>query len=94
MALPVMSWCLNVVLNFVTKSAKVPRENVVPEMALWRKVTAQVRRPFGHVRKSKSDLLIVIVIDCLVDKEVELHSVQPVLRFFIGSVERLGGTDA
>ena len=35
MAFPVMSWCLNVVLNFMTKSAKVPRENEVPEMALW-----------------------------------------------------------
>ena len=39
----VTSWCLNVVLNFVTKSAKVPRVNDVPEMALWRKVAAQVR---------------------------------------------------
>ena len=43
MAFPVMLWCLNVVLNFEIKSAKVPRENVVPEMALWRKVDAQVR---------------------------------------------------
>ena len=40
---PVTLWCLNVVLNFVTKSAKVPRVNKVPEMALWRKVAAQVR---------------------------------------------------
>ena len=31
------------VLNFVMKSAKVPRVNDVPEMALWRKVAAQVR---------------------------------------------------
>ena len=43
MAFPVTSWCLNVVLNFATKSAKVPRENEVPEMALWWKVAAQVR---------------------------------------------------
>ena len=43
MAFPVMSRCLNAVLNFVTKSAKVPRENEVPEIALWRKVAAQVR---------------------------------------------------
>ena len=43
MAFPVTSWCLNVVLNFVTKSAKVPRENNVPEIALWQKVAAQVR---------------------------------------------------
>ena len=43
MAFPVTSWCLNVVLNFAMKSAKVPRENVVPEMALWQKVAAQVR---------------------------------------------------
>ena len=39
-AFPVTSWCLNVVLNFAMKSAKVPRENDVPEMALWRKVAA------------------------------------------------------
>ena len=51
-------------------------------------------RSFGHVRKGKSDLLIVIVIDCFVHKEVKLHGVQPVLRFFIGSVECFGGTDA
>ena len=36
-------------------------------------------RPFSHVRKSKGDLLIVIVIDRFVNKEVKLHSVQPVL---------------
>ena len=42
-AFPVTSWCLNVVLNFVMKSAKIPRVNDVPEMALWRKVVAQVR---------------------------------------------------
>ena len=43
MAFPVTSWCLNIELNFVMKSAKVPRENEIPEMALWRKVAAQVR---------------------------------------------------
>ena len=43
MAFPVTSWCLNVALNFVTKSVKVPRENEVPEMVFWRKVAAQVR---------------------------------------------------
>ena len=37
----VMSWCLNVVLNFATKSAKVPRENDVPEIALWWKVVSR-----------------------------------------------------
>ena len=42
-AFPVMSWCLNVVLNFATRSVKVPRVNNVPEMALWQKVAAQVR---------------------------------------------------
>ena len=36
-------------------------------------------RPFCHVRKSKGDLFIVIIIDCFVNKEVKLHSVQPVL---------------
>ena len=34
MAFPVTSWCMNTVLNFMTKSVKVPRVNVVPEMAL------------------------------------------------------------
>ena len=43
MVFPVTSWCLNAVLNFVIKSAKVPRVNEVPEMALWRNVEAQVR---------------------------------------------------
>ena len=43
MAFPVTSWCLNAVLNFVMKSAKVPRVNEVPKMALWRKVEAHVR---------------------------------------------------
>ena len=43
MAFPVTSWCLNTVLNFVIKSAKVPRVNVVPEMALSQKVEAHVR---------------------------------------------------
>ena len=51
-------------------------------------------RSFGHVRKGKSDLLIVIVVDHFVDKEVKLHSMQPVLGFFIGSIECLGGADA
>ena len=43
MAFPVTSWCLNTVLNFVIKSAKVLRVNKVPEIALWQKVEAQVR---------------------------------------------------
>ena len=34
MVFPVTLWCLNAVLNFVMKSAKVPRVNVVLEMAL------------------------------------------------------------
>ena len=51
-------------------------------------------RSFGHIGESKSDLLIVIVIDCLVDKEVELHSVKPVLGLLVRSIERFGGTDA
>ena len=49
---------------------------------------------FGHVGKCESDLLIVIVIDHFVDKEVELHSMQPMLRLLIGSIERFGGADA
>ena len=43
MVFPVTSWCLNTVLNFVIKSAKVPRVNEVLEMVLWQKVEAQVR---------------------------------------------------
>ena len=43
MVFPVMLWCLNVVLNFVIKLVKVPKVNKVLEMALWRKVEAQVR---------------------------------------------------
>ena len=41
MAFPVTLWCLNVVLNFATKLAKVPTVNDVPEMALWRKVRSE-----------------------------------------------------
>ena len=51
-------------------------------------------RPFSHVRESKSDLLIIIVIDRFIDKKVKLHSMQPVLGFFVRSVERFGGADA
>ena len=59
MALPVTSWCLNVVLNFVTKSVKVPRENIVPEMALWRKVAAQVRAdPLVMYERAKAICLL------------------------------------
>ena len=50
-------------------------------------------RPFGHVREGESNLFIVIIIDCFVDEEVKLHGVQPVLRFFIGSIECFGGTN-
>ena len=54
MVFPVTSWCLNAVLNFVIKSAKVPRVNAVPEMALWRKVEAQVRAdPFVMYKRVK-----------------------------------------
>ena len=54
-AFPVTSWCLNVVLNFATKSVKVPRVNDVPEMALWWKVVAQVRAdPLVMYEKAKA----------------------------------------
>ena len=57
MAFPVTLWCLNVVLNFVTKSAKVPRVNDVPEMALWQKVAAQVRaHPLVMYERAKAIL--------------------------------------
>ena len=51
-------------------------------------------RPFGHVREGESDLFVIIIVDRFVDKEIKLHSVQPMLGFFIGPVEHLGGADA
>ena len=51
-------------------------------------------RSFGHVREGEGDLFVIVVVDRLVDEEVELHSVQPVLGFFIGSIECFGGADA
>ena len=51
-------------------------------------------RPFSHVREGEGDLFVIVIVDRLVDEEVELHSVQPMLRFLIGSIERFGGTDA
>ena len=51
-------------------------------------------RPFSHVREGKSDLLIIIVVDHFIDKEVKLHGVQPVLGLFIRSIKCFGGTDA
>ena len=82
---PVMSWCLNVVLNFVTKSVKVPRVNDVPEMALWRKVAAQVRAdPLVIYERAKTICL----------SSVKLHSMQPVVGFVVRSIERFGDADA
>ena len=43
MAFTVILWCLNAVLNLVTKLEKVPMVMVVPEMALCQMVVAQVR---------------------------------------------------
>ena len=40
---PIISWCLNTVLNFVIKSANIPKVNKVLEMVLWRKVEVQMR---------------------------------------------------
>ena len=51
-------------------------------------------RSFGHVREGESNLFIVIVVDCFVNKEVKLHSMQPVLRLFIGSIECFRDADA
>ena len=51
-------------------------------------------RPFSHVREGESNLFFVIVVNRLIDKEIKLHSVQPMLGLLIRSVERLGGTDA
>ena len=50
--------------------------------------------PLCHVGESKGDLLLVSVVDGLVNEEVELHGMQPVHRFVIGSIERLGNADA
>ena len=51
-------------------------------------------RPFGHVREGEGDLFVIVIVDRLIDKEIELHSVQPVLGFFVISIERFGGADA
>ena len=51
-------------------------------------------RPFGHVGESEGDLFVVSIIDRFVHEEIKLHSVQPVLRFVVGSVERFGNADA
>ena len=62
MAFPVTLWRLNVVLNFMMKSAKVPRENDVPEMALWRKVTAHVRAdPLVMYERAKAICLLSLL---------------------------------
>ena len=36
-------------------------------------------RSFSHVREGKSDLLVIIVLNHFVDKEIKLHGVQPML---------------
>ena len=51
-------------------------------------------RPFSHVREGEGDLFVIIIVDCLIDKEIELHGVQPVLGFFVRSIKRFGGADA
>ena len=61
MAFPVTSWYLNVELNLVTKSAKVPRVNEVPEMVLWQKVAAQVRAdPLVMYKRVKAICLLTL----------------------------------
>ena len=42
---------------------------------------------FGHVRQSKGDFLVVIIIDLFVDEEVESYGIQPLGGLFIGSVK-------
>ena len=51
-------------------------------------------RFFGHVREGEGNLFVIVVIDCLVNEKVELHGVQPVLRFFIRSIKCFGNADA
>ena len=48
----------------------------------------------GHVGQGEGDFLVVIIIDFLVDKEVELYSIQPLGGFFIGSIEGFQCSDA
>ena len=43
MAFPAVSWCLNVVWNFLRKSSHVPKVTAVPLIVFSRKVSAQVR---------------------------------------------------
>ena len=50
-------------------------------------------RSFGHVQEGESNLFVDVVIDCFVNKKVELHGVQPVLGFFIRSIKRFGDAD-
>ena len=52
------------------------------------------RRPFSHIREGKSDLFIIIIVNRFVNEEIELYSVQPVLGFFVGAIERFRGADA
>ena len=51
-------------------------------------------RSLGHIQESKGDLLLVGVIDSFVNEEVELHGMQPVHGFVIGSVKRFRDADA
>ena len=51
-------------------------------------------RPLSHVGESKGDLLLVGVIDSFVNEEVELHGMQPVHGFVIGSIKRFRDADA
>ena len=47
-------------------------------------------RSSGHVQEGESNLFVDVVIDCFVNKKVELHGVQPMLGFFVRSIKRFG----
>ena len=44
-------------------------------------------RSFGHVKESKGNHLVVGVIDFVINKEVEVYSVQPLGGLLVGSIK-------
>ena len=50
-------------------------------------------RSLGHVGQGKSDLLVVIVVDFFIGKEVESYGVQPLSGLIVGSIKGLQGSN-
>ena len=42
---------------------------------------------FGHVGQGECNFLVIVIVDLLIDKEVELYSIQPLGGLFIGSIK-------